>query len=140
MSAPRVRHGYIFLLSVLVVGVIASAVVVSLVLLGLAARRSGFTYQQSAQALALAHTCAERGLGTLREDNAYGGGVAVSFPEGSCEILLVGGSGNENRTLCAEGIAGTTVRRLEIVIDRILPETKIFSWQEVDLFTFCEYP
>lgn len=138
LTSPR--GGYIFLLSVLVVGVISSAIVVSLVLIGIGAQRSGFSYQQSASALGLAHACAERALLTLRENIDYGGGEVISFSQGECEILLIGGSGNENRTLCTEGIVGNTVRRIEIIINRLLPETRIYSWQEVDIFTFCEYP
>lgn len=139
-NKPAVRGGYIFLLSVLVVGIISSTVVLTLVLLGLASIRSGFALQQSAKAFGYAEACAERALSELRADNAYEGGDTIVFADGTCETLLTGGIGNENRTVCAEGQVDSTVRRLEIVVDRLLPSTRVYSWQEVDIFTFCEYP
>lgn len=140
MRVPCIRDGYVFLISVLAVGVIGSAVVGSLVLLGMASRRTAFALQQSSQAFGLAHACAERGLMHLKADAGYAGGDSVSFAEGTCDILLVGGYGNEHRTICAEGTAGNAVRRLEIVVSQVQPVTRIASWQEVEIFSFCEYP
>ena len=78
MTHLQSRDGYIFLISVLVIGAISSAIVISLLLLSLAAERSGLALQQSSQALAMAELCAEHALGTLHNDAGYEGNESLS--------------------------------------------------------------
>ena len=54
------RNGYVFLISVLVIGAIAATTAISLILLGLASEQSGLSVIQSSQAYELAQACAER--------------------------------------------------------------------------------
>jgi hypothetical protein len=134
----HLRHpGYIFLISVLVIGSIATTTAVSLILLGLATQQTGLAVVQSAQALELAQTCAERGLRSLHADLTYAGGDTFSFTSGTCVIHHVGGAGNANRTLCVEGDSGNTVRRLEILIRKLYPQTTVASWKEVSAYSLC---
>lgn len=137
MRLPRAHHGYVFLLSVLVVGTMAVATLGSLLFIGLGLLRTSATVEQSEQAFALAHTCAERALRALWEDAGYRGNEQLTFPQGTCNILHVGGSGNENRSLCVEGRAGETRRRFEIILGRLLPSIQVYSWQEVENFSSC---
>ena len=136
---PQSRDGYIFLLSVLFVSAIAVSVVGSYLMLSIASMKNGMTFQSSSQSLELAHTCAERGLLKLFEDSGYAGSETLNFTEGTCEILKTGGFGNENRTVCVEGISGAHTRRFEIIISALLPSIQIYSWQEVATITACSY-
>ncbi len=129
------RPAYIFLITVLVIGAIASASATSLILLGIARQESSLTALRSAQAMEFARTCAERALRSLRADLSYDGGQTVSFPEGSCIIRHLNGGGNEGRAICTQGQSDTTIHRLEISIARVLPATQITSWKEVVLFS-----
>lgn len=130
------RPGYIFLITVLVIGAIATTAAVSLILLGIAAEQSGATVQQSAQALEMAQTCAERALRSLRADITYDGGETVTLdPGGTCTIHPIGGSGNDERTLCIEGLSGNALRRLEIAIADLYPRIRIDDWREVAEFS-----
>jgi hypothetical protein len=135
----RTRCGYVFLLSVIMVGAIAVATLSSLLLIGVGSMQIGFTVRQSEQARSLAQTCAERALRALWEDTGYIGVEALTFDEGQCDILRTGGSGNENRSVCAEGRVGPTVRRYEILLERVLPSVQISAWREVDQFSICSY-
>lgn len=132
------QSGYILLISILVIGAIASAILSSLLLLGISANQVSFSVQQASQSLANAQACAEYGLMKLRQTPSYAGNEFVTIGTNQCEILPVGGIGNNNRVLCAEGKVGDSVRRLEIVINQVLPQTKIYSWQEVAVFSLCE--
>lgn len=136
-SLSSSRDGYIFLVSVLVIGVIASATATSLLLLGWAAEQNGFTVVQSGRAFEYAQTCAERALRSLKKDPGYGGEQTVSFEWGECEVMVVGGNGNVDRTVCIEGRSGEHIRRMEIDIERLFPSTVITSWTEVPDFTLC---
>lgn len=133
------RRGYIFLLSVIMIGAIATATLSSLLMIGVGSMQIGFTVRQSEQARSLAQTCAERALRALWEDTSYAGIEALTFSEGQCDILRVGGSGNENRSVCAEGRVGSTVRRYEILLEQVLPSIQVSAWREVDQFSACSY-
>ena len=139
MKQAHSRNGYVFLLSVLMIGVIAMATMSSILLISIGIMRSGFAFQQSAQAVALAQTCAERALRALWEQSGYAGNELVVLPEGECDILRTGGAGNENRSVCVEGRTGDTVRRFEILLRRILPSIQVTAWTEVEYFTACSY-
>lgn len=134
----KAHSGYILLITILVIGAIASAILSSLMILGISANQVSFAVLQANQSLANAQACAEYGLMQLRQSPSYAGNEFIAIGADQCEILSVGGIGNNNRVLCTEGKVGDSVRRLEIVINQILPETKIYSWQEVAVFSLCE--
>ena len=138
-SSSNARGGYVFLISVLFVSAVAVSVLGSYLMLSIAAMENGVTFQSSTQALENAQTCAERGLMSLFLANGYTGAETLALSEGSCEILQPGGFGNDNRTLCLEGISGSHTRRIEIVLERLLPSIQVYSWQEVATITSCSY-
>jgi hypothetical protein len=108
-------------------------------MIGVGSLQIGSTVEQSEQARSLSQTCAERALRSLWEDSEYSGGEELTFTEGECSILPVGGSGNENRSVCTEGRVGRTIRRFEILLQRILPSIQVSAWREVERFTACSY-
>lgn len=135
----RYRPGYIFLISVLFVSAIVVSAIGSYTLISIGSLQNGITFQASAQAIENANTCAEVGLMNLFLDSGYTGDESLTLDDGTCEILIPGGYGNSNRTLCVEGISGNHTRRMEIVISRLLPSITIFSWQEVSTIVSCSY-
>ncbi|MBP9850242.1 MAG: hypothetical protein KBC47_00960 [Candidatus Peribacteraceae bacterium] len=132
------RRGYILLITILVIGAISSAILSSVLLLGISTNQVSLSVLQASQSLASAQGCADYGLLKLRQSPLYAGNEFVTIGNDLCEILAVGGIGNNNRVLCTEGKVGDSVRRLEIVVNQVLPETKIYSWQEVAIFSLCE--
>lgn len=132
------RSGYILLISILVIGAICSAILSSLLLLGTNASRVGHSIAETAEALSLAQSCADYGLLQLRTSLGYAGNEMLTFTHGTCELLTIGGTENDNRILCTEGQVGDSIRRLEIVVKHVVPQTKISSWQEVSTFSLCE--
>lgn len=138
LSNIKQRQGFILLITILIIGAIASAILSSLLLLGISSSQVSFSVQQSGEALAGAQACAEYALLQLRQSPSYAGNEFKTLGANECEILPIGGIGNNNRALCVEGTAGDTIRRLEIAISQILPQTQVYSWQEVSIFTLCE--
>lgn len=133
----RQRTGYVFLMTVLVIGVIATATATSLMLLGWAAEQNGQLVVHSAQAFENAQTCTERALKQLRYDPAYAGSGIIMLGNGSCTIHAIGGQGNGERTLCSEGESGGSIRRLEVRVMRLYPSVIVKSWREVPSFSLC---
>ena len=138
MISLQSRNGYMLLITILVIGAIASVILTSLLLLGISANQVSQSVLEANQSMAQAHGCAEYGLMKLRASPSYAGNEFITIGTTQCEILAVGGIGNNNRVLCAEGRIGDSVRRLEIVIYQVLPQTKIYSWQEVSVFSLCQ--
>lgn len=134
---PASRPGYIFLITVLVIGAIATTTAVTLVLLGLASEQTGLTLHQSAQAYEHAQTCAERTIRSLRSDLTYTGSETFVLTNGTCAVEDIAGTGNDNRIICVEGRSGRTVRRFEIVLREVYPSVKVASWTEVSAFSLC---
>lgn len=132
------QSGYILLLSILIIGVICSAILSSTLLIGANTAQVTLVVQHSSQALSLAQGCAEYAMHRLRTSLMYAGSEILTYPTGSCEVLTIGGVGNTNRFICTESDVNNVVRRMEIVVKQILPQTTIYSWQEVALFTLCE--
>lgn len=127
----KFSSGFVTLLSVLILGAVALAVTMSILLLGIGTSRTSFTAIQSAQARSLANACAEEGLQRLRESVYYTGNETRIFPGGSCVIQVITGTGNNNRTLQTTGTVGSVQRKVKIIIQKIHPAPVIISWQEV---------
>jgi hypothetical protein len=92
---------------------------------------------QSRQANENARTCAERALRSLRSDVTYGGEQTFQLTRGSCTIDPIGGTGNENRTICVLGIDVNTDARMEVLVSKLYPSVVISSWQNVSDFSLC---
>ena len=132
MTRGDQRAGFIFLFSVLTLGLLSLATLGSLLLISIGIIKSGDTVRYSEQAFLFANSCAERALRSLWVDFDYGGNEQFIYENGECDIMPVTGFGNENRSFCAIGRSGATARNLQILIRRILPSIQIYSWQEVD--------
>lgn len=133
----QLREGYIFLLTVLFVGIIAFSVVGSYLLFATVALQTGYAAEQSAQALELARTCAEQAIFSLQDNTAYAGEETLVRAEGTCTIFVPAGTGNSDRVICTQGTVGSAVRNMEIFIDSVLPAAEISSWREVSSITAC---
>lgn len=122
-------RGYIALISVLVVGAVATAIAVSILLLGLNFSRSGFSLESSQTAKAYANACAESALQQIRNTSAYTGSGGLSFVYGTCTYTVTNTGGN-TRKIIVSGTVGTVVRRVQISISAINPLIVVSSWQE----------
>lgn len=129
-SAKKFQSGYVALVAMLIIGAVGVVIVVSTILLGLGASRTSFTLEQSSQAKALANACAEESLQHIRDSTPYTGSDTLILGQGSCSYTVTTGGG-QNRTITANGLVGTVIRKISISIDKINPEINITSWVEV---------
>lgn len=137
MTLLRSRDGYAFLVTVLVIGVMATATAASLMLLGWAAEQNGLLIERAGQADEYAKACVERTFRALRLDPSYAGGETLTFPKGTCVIHPVAGDGVNDRRVCVEGRSGNTIRRLQAGVSQLFPSIKTSSFAEVSDFTLC---
>lgn len=137
MTIFRSRDGYAFLITVLVIGVMAVATATSLMLLGWAAEQNGLLIERSGQAEEYAKACLERTFRRLRLEPTYAGNETITFPKGSCVIRPVVGDGVNDRRVCVEGRSGNVVRRFQADIAELFPAIRTSSFAEVVAFTSC---
>lgn len=137
MTLLRSRGGYAFLVTVLVIGVMATATATSLMLLGWAAEQNGFLIERSAQAEEYAKSCIERTFRRLRLDPSYAGGETMTFAKGSCVVRPVVGDGVNDRRICVQGTSGRSTRRFEVGVEQLFPRILTSSFSEVASFTLC---
>jgi len=130
-NMKKSQRGYIALVTVLIVSVLAIFIASSANLFSISEAKMSLQEEQSWQAFYFALACAEEALMGLKDDLGYLGDKTLTFNGGSCYILQPEGSGNENRTVKTTGNAANQTRKIKIEIATINPEMDIVSWQEV---------
>jgi hypothetical protein len=124
------QHGYVTLYSVVLIGVVALTLTLSLLLLGIGSSRTGFTAGQSRQAATLATACAEEALEQIRSNSSFTGSNNFNLGSGSCTYVVTS-QGGQNRTVDASGSAGTAVRKVKVILNAVTPVIGVVSWQDV---------
>src|SRR3989344_8323101 len=81
-------HGYVTLISAIIISLISSTIAVSLLLLGLSSSRTSFALVQSKQAASLADACAEEALQQIRSSLTFTGTGSLSLGNGSCSYTV----------------------------------------------------
>lgn len=128
---PKHHRGFVTLMSVIIIGVVATTITTTLLLLGTDALRSTQNLFESSRAKSYVDGCGEKALQSLRKNISYAGSETITYPHGSCAILPIVGSGTQTPTVKAEGTVGPTKRRVEISVKQVSPQLKLNYWREV---------
>lgn len=127
------KRGYIALLSVIVVGAVGAAVMLSVMLSGVATSRTDFAIQQSGSAKVLASSCGEEALQKILETGTTSSSAVIVIGSSTCSYTITS-TGGQNITIQATGIMGTLVSKVKIVVATTTPTILLSSWQEVGDF------
>src|SRR3989344_9226615 len=113
---PR-RHGYIALISLLIVAAAALTIGIGVSLTSISAVQDSFAFMQANRAKFLANSCVEEGLERLRE-NWANYSTSLSFAGGSCIInSLVDGNLAD---LTSEGTVDIFKQKIKIQVNQNL--------------------
>jgi len=134
LRVTRDERGFIALISVMIIGILALLIAVNLSSRSVGEAYMGFDDQEAHRSLALAETCAEKALASLKISLTYPGNETVSIGDYTCQILPVEGTGNANRTIKTQSLASGYAKRIKIEIAQVNPSLQITSWQEVSGF------
>jgi hypothetical protein len=134
MNKEKEKNGYIALVSILLISSLTLFLAVNANLFGISESRMALDGAHSSKAYYLANLCAEEALINLKDDLDYSGNETINIAGGSCEILPLEGSGNENRTIKTTGSFDNKTRKIKIDIDLVNPVMEINSWLEVTDF------
>lgn len=127
------NKGYIALIGVLLIGVVAAATVISLIVMGINSLQTASALERANQAKALANACAEEALQQIRDATAFAGSFSLTFSQGVCSYQVTN-NGGQNRQINILASAGTAQRNIVIAISQINPQIVITSWQELSDF------
>lgn len=123
------EHGYIALISVLIVGAAALAIAVSLLITGTDTQRVTGGAQASMQARKLADACAEEALQKINETSSFTGNGDLNLGQGSCTYTVTN-TGGSNRTITTSGTVNEAIRKVQVYVT-ITTSINVTSWQEV---------
>ena len=123
-------NGYIALISVLIVGVAATAIAITLLTTGSDATRSALIVQQSVQARQLADGCAEEALQKIHDLTSYTGTSSLTLGARTCTYTIAS-TGASTRTIATTGTVNTVVRKSMVYVTINSSSLSITSWQEV---------
>lgn len=120
-------------MSVIIIGAVALAIVVSMLLSGLGSSKTSFAYQQNAQARALADACVNEALQQIRDNTVFVGSDNLTLGQGKCTYTVTN-TGGENRTIQASSTVGAIIRKAQVTITQINPTIVVSTGQELANF------
>ena len=124
------RRGYIALISVILLGALGTAIMLSVILSGVSAGKTDLSIEQSSGARVLASSCAEEALEKINESGTTSATGNLSIGSGTCAYLITSQNG-QNITINATGYFGTISNKVKVVVSTTSPNIILSSWQEV---------
>ena len=124
------QNGYIALLTVLIIGAAATAISVTVLLLGADSQRSALVSQQSKQARFLAIACANEALQVIHDTTSYTGTGNLTLSQGSCAYTVTS-TGASTRTITATGTVEGVIRKIQASVTVTSSNISVSSWQEI---------
>lgn len=126
---PPCANGYVLLISVIILGAIATSIAVTLLFLGSGDSKNAISHQQSEFAQATVNACAEEALEQIRSSTSFTGTNNISINNGSCTYAVTN-TGGETRLVTASSTVDGINRHVSIIITAINPKL-VVSWQEI---------
>lgn len=131
MVGRTAQSGYIALMGVLVIGAVATATALTLLVISADSQRSTLIEQQSTQAHGLAVACGEEALQQMQENTAYTGSGNLTLGQGSCTYTVTN-TGGTGRSILSTGTVGNLLRKIQIGATIGTSNISITSWQDVN--------
>ena len=124
------RRGYIALISVIIVGAIGTAIMLSVMLSGINSAKTDLALQQAGSAKTSSASCGEEALQKILETGTTTGSGGLTIGSSTCTYTITSLNG-QNITIEATGISGVATSKVKIVIATTSPAILLSSWQEV---------
>jgi hypothetical protein len=133
MVGKRTEDGYVALIAVLIVGAAATAIALTLLLVGTDSQRSTLAEQQNKQARALAIACGQEALQQIHDNVAFSTtSGSLSLGQGSCTYTVTITS-PVTRIVTGIGTVGTLTKKVQTNATIGATTATIGTWQEVPL-------
>ncbi len=128
------NKGFIALASVLVLSAIFLSLSISTASQAINSTDNTSAIYAHAKAKRVAEGCVEYALIELSRTLNYEGNGSILIAEESCEILPIGGVGNNDRVVQVQSTVQGYVYKIEVVVSQISPEMQIGSFKAITNF------
>ncbi len=128
----KYNKGYIALMSVILMGALGVAVMVSVISQGITSSKTELSLQQSGQARVLATACVEEALQIILETATTARTSALTLGTGSCSYSI--SKPSTSVIINSTGNYGTLVKRVQVILSTSSPSIVLSSWQDVSDF------
>jgi hypothetical protein len=126
----RKETGYVALITVLIVGAVATAVAVALLNLGTDSQRNANIVQQAKEARSLAIACGEEASQVVHDNTSFNGTNNLALGQGTCSYNVYN-STNTGRVITATGTVGNVVRKVQATATIGASNITMGSWYDV---------
>lgn len=128
----NLKRGYIALMSVILMGALGVAVMVSVISQGITSSKTELSLQQSGQARVLATACVEEALQIILETATTSRTANLTLGTGSCTYSITKPASSV--IINSTGNYGTLVKRVQVILSTSSPSIVLSSWQDVSDF------
>lgn len=129
----ELNKGYIALISVILIGALGTAIMISVIASGVSASKTDLSLQQSGVGRVLASSCAEEALQRILETSITSGSGNLTIGSGTCSYVITSQNG-QNITINSTGMLGTIVTKIKVILATTTPSIVLSSWKEVSDF------
>ncbi len=130
--SKSLRKGYVALMSVILMGALGTAVMVSVISQGVTSSKTELSLQQLGQARVLATACAEEALQVILETSTTSKTDVLVLGSGSCSYTI--SKPSSFVIINATGNYGSLVKRVQVTLSTSSPSIVLSSWQDVSDF------
>lgn len=123
--------GYVALVSVMVLVAIAGIFLSFSALNRINFIEATAVKRENIIAHATANSCAELAISELQQDLTYSAGDVFTVGPNTCAVTVVGGAGNNDRTIEARSQVGRAQVTVRIEIDTVQPNVIIDTWNRI---------
>lgn len=131
-SLHTLTKGYIALMSVILMGALGVAIMVTIISQGITSSKTELSLQQSGQARVLATACAEEALQVILETSTTSKTSTLTLGTGSCTYVI--SKPSSSIMINATGNYGSLVKRVQVILSTSSPSIVLSSWQDVSDF------
>lgn len=125
------EHGYIALISVLIIGAASLTIATTLLITGADAQQENIARQQSMKARNAAAGCIEEALQQVHDNTAFTAtNTAVVIADTTCNYTVTN-TGSTTRTITSTSTNGNVVRKIQVYVTINASSLSISSWQEI---------
>ena len=126
-------RGYIALLSVVALGVIGTAIMMGVILSGIAITKTNISVNQGSMARLTATSCAEEALEKIIESGTTSSTGNITIASGTC-LYSISTQVDQSILIQATGTLGTITKKIKVILATTSPYLILSSWQEVGDF------
>ncbi len=122
------QPAYVSVISIVIIGAVATSIAISLLAGGTNATKNSLTNIRLMRARLLADTCVEEALQRIR-DTAYTGTFNLSLSSGACSAT-VSSIAYPNYTISSTGSTTGAIKAIIATVNQINPKIKVSGWGE----------